>query len=117
MKDFMGTEIYLGTWVASGGAGNRSAEYGMILHIVAETHPKLKLKRLDVSYPNASEKGMIVKVRKTVCTNHNKLVVVDPPDIIRELFEKADNGELTQKEKVLIGNWVHGADHQRPWGK
>jgi hypothetical protein len=112
MQDFMGRPYKVGDFVAAGGAGNVKAEYGMILYKILEIAPKLKLIRLDVSYPNHSEVGMVVKARKVTAKNTNKYAVVKPPAVVKGLFNRAVAGKLRKGEAQTIGKWVHGADHQ-----
>lgn len=112
MKDFLGVNLQIGDYVAAGGAGNGKAEYGMILHQVTAISPKLKLRRLDVSYKVS--KPAIVTSRTITSKNSNKYVRIDPPANIVDLFTRAVAGKITDSEANVIGDWLHGADHQVP---
>ena len=107
MKDFLGNELSEGDYVAAGGRGNSSAEYGMILYRVEAVEPKLKIRRLTISYG-----PKVVKSRLVTATNSNKYVRVNPPARARTLFDKAVAGELKPSEADLIGKWLHGAECQ-----
>ena len=118
MKDFIGNEFKIGDYVAAGGKGNSSAEYGMILFRVVSVSPRLQLLRLTVQYPTYSTTNIVIGPHKITATNLNRYVVIQPPANVIDLFERAVAGEanLTPDEKKLLGQWIHGADHQKVWG-
>ena len=107
MLDFIGREICAGDWVAAGGGGNSSAEYGMILSLVREVTPedKLKLTRLKVVHSDGVQK---VKVRNTTAANSNRYVVVEPSAKVQALFQRALQDKLLVGDVQFIANWVHG---------
>lgn len=111
MQDFIGNELAAGDYVAAGGSGNGSAEYGMILYQVLDTSPKLKLVRLVVDYPTYSADYVEVTTRKITVQNPNKYVKVYPsPDIVI-LFSNALQDTLTMEQKIFIGKWISGGNH------
>ena len=113
MQDFIGNDLNVGDYVAAGGSGNTSAEYGMILYQVLVTSPKLKLVRLSVSYDDPKAGGLVnVTSRKITATNPNKYVLVRPSSGIVDLFDRGVSGALSVSESELVGRWIHGADHQ-----
>jgi hypothetical protein len=113
MQDFMGNPLQVGDYVAAGGAGNRAAEYGMILYRVLEVAPKLKLVRLTDRYPTHDSNFTEIKASKVITVqNPNKYVRVQPSSTVRDLFDRGVEGKLTQAEANLLGRWIHGADHQ-----
>ena len=113
MKDFLGNPITVGSFVVVGGKGNVRAEYGMILHRVYKvTGDKAGTERLEVKYPKQKP---VVTLRKTTISNPNAAVVITPTPEAVDLFEKAEAGTLTDADSALIGHWVHGASHVRPW--
>jgi len=88
--DFLGVPYKIGDYVASGGAGNGRAEYGMILYRVVSLKPKLKLVRLAMSYPTHSAEETVVRQSGWVTVqNTNKYVIVQPPPAVTALFERA----------------------------
>jgi hypothetical protein len=107
MQDFIGNPIAAGSWVACGGKGNTSCEYGMILHRVdAVKDGKLKLTRIRVSYPD--HKNAQARVGKVTAANPNKYVVVTPGPRVTYVFERVANGTATQEQHDLCGKWLHG---------
>jgi hypothetical protein len=112
MKDFLGRNLDEGDWVAYGGGGNSSGEYGMILARVIDAKDKLKLLRLTCRYISGIPE---IKTRKITVSNYNKYVMVSPPPKAIELFDKAEKGLLSGQEKGLISKWIHGSSHQAPW--
>jgi hypothetical protein len=116
MKDFIGTDIKGGDFVAKGGAGNLKAEYGMVAYLVlGMRNNKLQVLRLKVDYVGGKSPGVIT-VKKSTITNPNSVIVFSPTVEIKHLFAAAMKSTVTPDEAVLIGNWIHGADHQHPWG-
>ncbi len=110
VKDFLGNEISVGTWLVCGAGGNTACEYGMILLKVVQTKPTLRATRLTASYPD--HKNAVASHRTVNITNTNKYVVVDPPDAAKELFERIveDASAAPQKDHAKVGKWVHGKD-------
>jgi len=110
MLDFIGKEIKVGDWIAGGGSGNSSAEYGMILYLVREvTEDRLKLTRLKVTYPQHTRESAEVHVRKMSATNSNRYVVVKPAAKVKALFKRALNDNLRPGDAQFIGTWIHGS--------
>lgn len=108
-RDFLGVPFKVGDYVAAGGSGNRSAEYGMILYKVLDVEDKPKLIRLTVSYPtHGKDNSIVIKTAKVTVQNTNKYVVVRPPDAVVDLFERALAGIISLEEAHIIGWWVHG---------
>lgn len=112
VQDFLGRDIRVGDYLASGGAGNRAAEYGMILYKVLKSGEKLQVVRLSVSYPKGS---IEIKSRKSVVQNPNKYVLVDPPEKVRDLFERAleDSVDPKSQDAKTLGKWLHGTENPR----
>jgi len=109
MQDFIGQPILKGSWLATGGKGNTSCEYGMVLALVKKIDgDKLKLVRLSVSYPD--HKTAEAKARKVTASNPNKWVVVNPPPAAAMLFERVVNGTATPTDHRTCGLWLHGAE-------
>ena len=104
--DFIGQEITPGCWVAGGGGGNRTAEYGMILYLVREVEPKLKVSRLTLDYSDA--KKAVAKVRKLTITKGTKVVVVNPDMGLIDLFRRVEIGTASQQDHEFVGDWLHG---------
>ena len=107
-KDFLGNPIMIGTWLVYPGAGNRKAEYGLLLSRVIDISDKIKAERLDPEYHSNT-----IKVKKFTIRNINKYVVVTPPVDVQNLFNNAVNQTLSQSDIGMVGKWVHGAKHQR----
>lgn len=112
MQDFMGTPLQVGHYVAAGGTGNGTGEYGMILYRVLDVSPKLKLVRLTVQYPTSCSDSAMIGTRKITAQNANKYVHVQPSETIRDLFERGVEGNLTQAESNLLGLWITGVGPQ-----
>jgi hypothetical protein len=139
--DFIGNEILPGSYVAYPGAGNVKGEYGLILYRVDSLDPikrKVKATRLHIHYSGGqngvtfheshernamfttssikhygcTENCRISVQRKTsTIENTNKLVVVDPSNRVKRIFEKCVNldssifSEITGDE---LSWWIHG---------
>ncbi len=100
MKDFLGNDIKVGDFVAYPGAGNKNAEYGLLLKKViniSSTH--VEVEGLDMDY---NSNPFTVERKKSRITNTNKLVVVQIPAYMLVLFNRAED---YPKE---IGQWIHG---------
>lgn len=106
MQDFIGQPITMGAWLVTGGKGNTSCEYGMILCRVEAVSPKLKVTRIRVSYPD--HKHAVAKVAKVTVQNPNKYVVVNPPPEAAMLFERVVKGTATSDDHEQCGLWLHG---------
>lgn len=140
-KDFIGQEIKEGNYVAYPGGGNAKAEYGLILYRIVgfdTEKKKIKAQRLD-TFP--SQNGVwpdsIMKRRHVIdqriispvhglpyqwmvtmiessLENPNKLVVTNPPDSIKELFDKVYNRDSSILEIFSgeqIAQWLLGSTH------
>lgn len=115
MKDFLGHPIVAGDWLAKGGKGNTAAEYGMILHrVLSVVDGKISTERLSIIYPKHKEPGDVT-VRKVTITNPNSVVRVAVDHEMVQLFDAARMNVLTDEARILVGNWLHGAEHVRPW--
>jgi hypothetical protein len=115
LRDFLGQEIQSGQFLAAGG-NNRSAEYGMILYRVESVKDtSAKLLRIAVRYVNSSA---VLATRPVTLRNPNAYVVVNPPSYVVDHFDLvASNRNALTTEKIdTITRWIHGAEHQRPWG-
>lgn len=108
VKDFIGQPITVGCYVASGGKGNTTTEYGMILHKVVAVGPKLKLQRLTVDYPRSTVESTVASARTATVENSQKYVVVQPPQAAIDLFEAVVAGTATKSQQITVGRWVHG---------
>ena len=108
MTDFIGQPITPGCWVAMGGAGNRAAEYGMILYWVEEVTAKgIRAGRLVVDYNNPGRAAKAT-VRYSTLKKGTKVVVVQPKQAVTSLFSRIEDGTATQKDHELVGTWIHG---------
>jgi hypothetical protein len=120
-RDFMGQLYGVGDFVAAGGRGNVSAEYGMILYEVLEVEPKLKLRRLTIKYPAHTMESAVVGWHKVTVKNPNKYVKVTPLRHVEDLFHRAVQGDLRGGEAQMIGRWIHGSSDSKdvfaglPW--
>ena len=116
MKDFQGVEIVPGSMLAKGGKGNSAAEYGMIAYrVLSVDDGKIQTVRMVVTYPKRAPPPD-VSLRKTTITNPNAVVVIKPTAEVSRLFAAAAAGTLSEADRFLIGTWVHGPEHERPWG-
>ena len=108
--DFLGQPLTEGDFVTYPGIGNRAAEYGMILHRIIKFSEKgIHTERLNVNYIWYSPEGerlskALVKTKKSKSTikKPSKLVRVEPPAKMVEVFENHD------EHAELIGVWLHG---------
>jgi hypothetical protein len=105
LRDFIGQPITEGCWLAGGARGNVSAEYGMILYQVIAVAPKVKVRRLKVSYPNGA---ICVTTETSVLANLNKYVVIEPPKPVIDLFTRALMCAISTDEYQFIAQWIHG---------
>lgn len=107
MKDFLGRDVKVGDYLATGGTGNTRSEYGMILCRVLTVEPHIKVVRINVTYTNGSHE---LGHYHYIVQNPNKYVLVDPPEQWRELFESviAGNADLKPKEAKDLIKWIHG---------
>ena len=117
MKDFLSNDITPGCYLARGGKGNGSAEYGMILYrCLAIKGDKLSVERMQVDYAPSYQAPGTVTIRKSTLANPNSVVVVTPPDRILVLWDAVLNGTVSASDRTWIGNWIHGTEKQHPWG-
>jgi hypothetical protein len=108
MRDFIGHEIKVGSWVAQGGAGNNRAEYGMILFRVDAVGETIKATRLTVAYPAHTQASAVAGTRKATLKKGTKLIVVKPPRKVVNLFERVASGTARKADHRLVGKWLHG---------
>lgn len=101
MVDSIGQPLAVGDYVLIPGSGNKTAEYGMILHKITKidhTNERVRTERLLVGYhPSTITRG------KSSLTATQRMVKIDPPANMIALFEKPD-----LKHFELISNWIHG---------
>jgi DUF917 family protein len=103
MKDFLGQVIAVGDFLATGGGGNTKCEYGMILYRVKEVKADaLKVERLDVRYEGVSGKNIIILRKTSTIKAVTKVVKINPPQKMIDVFEKPEGNEK------LVADWVHG---------
>lgn len=107
MKDFLGNQIKIGDYIAAGGSGNGSCEYGMILYEVTgfTDNGSVNVLRLKRTYVSKTPK---CKVIKTNLCNTNKCVIVQPHQKMIQLFERAKSQTLTDSDFYRIADWLHG---------
>lgn len=108
MFDFLGRHVDVGDFLAAGGGGNGSGNYGMVLLQVKKLGGKPRATRLHASYPDYTNEGVQISSRDISITNNNRYVRVEPPQDVRDLFEKALAGNLNRRESMLIADWLHG---------
>jgi len=102
MKDFIGQELKVGSYVAMGGSGNSSAEYGMILFRITDiARGKIKAERLKVRYPTFKLSEAVVSKSNVTLTKPGRLVKVSPQPAVKKVFKNFD--EYTK----VIGPWIH----------
>lgn len=112
VRDFLGTYIKRGDYVAYPGKRNRRAEYGMILLRVVSVeddvehsgHGKVLCERLYVKH---SPKTEAYRKQLTI-TNTNKLVVVDTPRSDIQYWFNTSN--FTEQDAHSIARWLYGKD-------
>jgi hypothetical protein len=86
----------------------------MIAYRVLEIkNEKLSVERLTVDYLQGQ--SPVINLRKRTISNSNAVVIFDPTPRIIQLFDDARSGTLSDKDRDLIGKWVHGSEDQRPW--
>ncbi len=106
MQDFIGRPIVPHSWAAASGKGNGPAEYGSILYYVYDVvDGKAKVQRLDVCYTNSIPTA---KARKSTISNGNKLIVVDPPQRVKDLFFHIVGNAASDEEHRFVRKWLHG---------
>jgi len=107
MKDFLGNSIKIGDYIAAGGSGNSSCEYGMILYEVTgfTDNGSVNVLRLKSSYSKGIPNCKIVK---TNLINTNKCVIVHPFSEMIQLFERAKSKTLSLSDSLKIADWLHG---------
>lgn len=132
MKDFIGQEIAEGCYVAYPGAGNKKAEYGMILYKVDQiVGDKLKARRITIFYQSATIEvtdGSItdqkiytsphrdpyriwIKVQKSTLSSPLKTVVVDKVPIAAQLILEGHPQAFDIHSAEEFAGWVHGSGH------
>lgn len=115
MKDFLGKEIAVGSWVVHGGKGNGPAEYGMIAYRVDSIRQeKLFVTRLMIHYPNHKDPG-VVSLKKCNLTNPNAVLLIEPTEKVLQLFRDAAADEVSEEDRLFVGRWLHGAASAHPW--
>jgi hypothetical protein len=136
--DFIGNEIFPDSYVAYPGAGNAKAEYGLILYRVDSLDPikcKVKATRLHVHYSGGqdgmtfheshlresmvthynNDRRISVQKKTSSIENTNKLVVVDPSDRVKSIFEKCINLDESVFSEISgedLSWWIHAANPQ-----
>lgn len=113
-RDCLGKQLLAGDFLMSGGAGNKTAEYGLILWkvVLIPGDDKVKLLRLDVHYGSA---GPTVSSRTHTSSSPNKFVKVQLSFLQEALFDKAvqQPNLLSAEEKEVIASSIHGVN--RSW--
>lgn len=104
MRDFIGNTFVPGAWIATTGAGNSTAEYGMILAKVASTEP-FQIKRIVVTY---SKRKPVALVRTSSIRNPNKWCVVRPSGPAQLLFERVEAGKASPEDVEKAARWLEG---------
>lgn len=110
MKDFLGQDLKIGDYIVLQGAGNRSAEYGLLLYqIIGFGDRTVQAERLSVSYiwynPDGNRRKtakVVVEKKKGILKKRSKLVKVNPPQGMIKVFQNP------QEYAELVGKWVHG---------
>lgn len=127
MRDFLGNQITVGSFLAKGGGGNGSGSYGMVLYrvlVINPTSQKLTVERITVRYNHtySSDNRAIISTEiacamtKSVISNQNSVVMVPPTERIQVLWDAVLAKQVSKTDAETISNWIHGAEHQRPWG-
>lgn len=101
MLDALGQTLNIGDYILVPGQGNRTAEYGLIMHKIVDMDlgkESLRTKRLSVQYrPNKVEHA------GATLTSLGKVVKILPPANMVTIFEGAD-----MKHFNIISKWIHG---------
>jgi hypothetical protein len=104
MKDFIGQPINVGDYLAAGGTGNTTCEYGMILVKVLKVGKNLTVHRLKATHLVEP----LIAVRKVTIRNPNKYVKIDPPKEAADLFTRIVSGSYNPNDAKLTAKWLHG---------
>lgn len=109
MKDFLGQKLEIGDYIVLQGAGNRSAEYGLLLYQIVGFGKSVQAERLSVDYiwydknrVRLDKVEIVVKKKKASLKKRSKIVKVNPPQGMVKVFQNP------QEHAELIGKWVHG---------
>lgn len=103
VRDFLGQELHQGDFVVYPGGGNTKCEYGLLLLWILEVADEsIKVVRLD---PNHQKK--MIEAKKSTIKAFTKVVKVQPPKRMIEVFHQAWEGDGT-KYYQLVSSWVHG---------
>lgn len=106
--DILGVPFRVGDYVITGGGGNGAGEYGMILSRVLNVQP-LRLIRLEKDYTD--RENYRVYTRKVTVQNCSRYCVVNPPERIVSLFERAVNGSINKADTKWLLNWMHSGQN------
>lgn len=110
IRDFLHQPLAVGDMVVRMGGGNRSCEYGMLLHeITGFSKGKIVTRRLNVHYSWHDESGnrlkeckVEVKHTTTRISKPMTIVKVNPhPNQAKVFFDP-------QSYADLVGEWLHG---------
>lgn len=114
ITDFLGTEIKVDDYLAFPGKGNVAAEYGLLLlKVTMIEQGKIYGLRFDMLYNVGGTTNHVNYLKKTYIGNHNKTVIVKPPQIITDAFDRllnADGMKESHKIQPELSSWVHGSD-------
>ena len=119
MKDFIGNKIRIGSYVSKYGGGNTNAKYGQILYRVIDINTitnKVKVECVDVVYYTKPKymqfNNISIGTKRSWITRITSLVVVDPSEKIKTIFDKICNGDTSFTDLVkpeVISGWIHGS--------
>jgi len=131
MKDFLGREIVEGSYAAYPGAGNKKAEYGMILYRIDKIQgEKIKARRIEIfhqsanlppHYPDCFTDGKVltskyrddyklwIRVIKSTLSHPLKLVVVDQVPLAARLILDGDPTAFDHLSAEHFAGWIHGS--------
>ena len=99
--DHVGQSVTIGDYISFAGAGNKTAEYGMITGKVIKINPnQIIVERLKATYNNSKATISKQKIRKSL----GKFVKVDVCDEIDYWFNLSSFDEF---QSARIASWLH----------
>jgi hypothetical protein len=132
-RDFIGNELHVGDFFAYPGLGNRSGEYGMILHKITgftnknnlghtDSINRIEAVRLRIGWSsddsevipdNVLKKDgiLIFKGKPSYISSTNKTVKINPPEKVQTVFNKILDVDASVFDIISaqqIANWIHG---------
>jgi hypothetical protein len=114
VKDFLGQDIQVGSWVACQGNPDQQ-EHGLVLHKVLYVGGGI-VEMIQVRAHHWYGGQIVVASSQSICKNPNACVVVHPPEQITRRIEQALSGNrMSEQDIARCATWLYGKESVS-WG-